>query len=440
MLATIIFLGTSIALCLTQSAAQTYQCGVCAAGTMCDYNTGKCQQFRQTAPPTGVYGNTQGSQYNPQPTQYQPATQAYQQPGSYQPTTRYPLCQTCPPTYIPTCPSNSHYTNCGPACPLRCDQISSGVCNMACVAGCVCNDFYVQVSITNKTCVRRESCPTPPPSYNDCTRTGCSYGQVCRNGQCVPQVASTTQPPVSCPYNPPSSTLPPNCKYEVSTDSNGCRVQKLVCPQPEQCGANSNWAECSGTCYRYCDQSSTIISSCNNACQRGCMCSQGYIFQSNNRSLGCIPESQCVKREDPCGYMQCPYGQTCSNGKCVTTPTQCPLPSLPPLPEGCMFQASVDSNGCRVQKLVCPNDDPCAGKQCGYGLVCRNGQCMPHIDPVGPPSAGPPLAGPPSVGPPSTSPPSCPYVPPTPLPSGCSYETSYDSNGCRVQKMICRTL
>ncbi|CAH2247939.1 c-binding -like [Pelobates cultripes] len=59
-------------------------------------------------------------------------------------------------TFCPlNCPSNSHYDQCGTACPTTCVPGSSSNCNLPCAEGCFCNDGYV---LYDKKCVPSNQC------------------------------------------------------------------------------------------------------------------------------------------------------------------------------------------------------------------------------------------------------------------------------------------
>uniref|UniRef100_A0A2L2XZH5 Putative serine proteinase inhibitor n=1 Tax=Parasteatoda tepidariorum TaxID=114398 RepID=A0A2L2XZH5_PARTP len=57
------------------------------------------------------------------------------------------------------CPANSHYTTCGTACPLTCENYLSPpqVCVLMCKIGCECDEGYVLAK--DGSCVLPEHCP-----------------------------------------------------------------------------------------------------------------------------------------------------------------------------------------------------------------------------------------------------------------------------------------
>ncbi|VDM42828.1 unnamed protein product [Toxocara canis] len=56
-----------------------------------------------------------------------------------------------------SCPPNSHYVECGTACPYTCSN-SHRACSVRCVSTCQCDETFVQVSLTNLTCVPSAQC------------------------------------------------------------------------------------------------------------------------------------------------------------------------------------------------------------------------------------------------------------------------------------------
>ncbi|KAG4076485.1 hypothetical protein HA402_014449 [Bradysia odoriphaga] len=55
-----------------------------------------------------------------------------------------------------TCPKNQEWTECGSACPPRCDSDPNQACTMQCVIGCQCKKDYVLNR--NGKCVLRSEC------------------------------------------------------------------------------------------------------------------------------------------------------------------------------------------------------------------------------------------------------------------------------------------
>ena len=51
------------------------------------------------------------------------------------------------------CPPGMVYQQCGPLCPLTCDNI--GTCHGGCVEGCFCPDGQV---LSNNTCINKTEC------------------------------------------------------------------------------------------------------------------------------------------------------------------------------------------------------------------------------------------------------------------------------------------
>lgn len=74
------------------------------------------------------------------------------------------LPEECPQQQM--CPPFSTYNECGTACPVTCENYSdSGISFNSCVdidecvAGCFCNEGYVQYSIANNWCTKPNNCP-----------------------------------------------------------------------------------------------------------------------------------------------------------------------------------------------------------------------------------------------------------------------------------------
>ncbi|XP_063297781.1 uncharacterized protein LOC134586215 [Pelobates fuscus] len=100
-------------------------------------------------------------------------------------------------TFCPLkCPSNSHYDQCGTACPATCVPGSSSNCNLPCAEGCFCNDGYV---LYDKKCVPSDQCgcwdgdkyyPVGTEFWSDdtcsskCTCPSPGSGLVCKSESC----------------------------------------------------------------------------------------------------------------------------------------------------------------------------------------------------------------------------------------------------------------
>ncbi|XP_066275734.1 serine protease inhibitor swm-1-like [Branchiostoma lanceolatum] len=91
------------------------------------------------------------------------------------------------------CAAHSHWESCGSACPQTCDSISSPfqACLAVCVTGCECDAGYV---LHNGDCIRHVDCPAKQCAANshwsDC---GSACPQTCEANQlfgcgavCVP--------------------------------------------------------------------------------------------------------------------------------------------------------------------------------------------------------------------------------------------------------------
>ncbi|XP_030065593.1 venom serine protease inhibitor isoform X4 [Microcaecilia unicolor] len=60
-------------------------------------------------------------------------------------------------TTVQSCPPNMRYNPCGTSCPETCAS-STTMCNMMCVAGCVCQEGYVRRCDKNDVCVPKSEC------------------------------------------------------------------------------------------------------------------------------------------------------------------------------------------------------------------------------------------------------------------------------------------
>lgn len=116
----------------------------------------------------------------------------------------------------------------------------------------------------------------------------CGPGFRCQNGQCV---ARTDCPAIMPP------PLPTGCSYDSYTDINGCPKVAIVCPQQNgRCGSNSVYSTCASACPQTCNNVGMAFA-CNRMCVEGCVCNTGYIFRTDNQTLGCVLENDCPLRD-----------------------------------------------------------------------------------------------------------------------------------------------
>ncbi|TMS36563.1 hypothetical protein L596_003699 [Steinernema carpocapsae] len=114
----------------------------CPMGSACDLKTGNCISYSARSsrvPCDGVR-----------------CPQNYQCEASTGLCVRQKLAKSA--NKINDCPANSHYTNCGSPCPYTCNNVYPSCSNRKCAKTCQCNDGFVQVSVTNSTCVPAKKC------------------------------------------------------------------------------------------------------------------------------------------------------------------------------------------------------------------------------------------------------------------------------------------
>ncbi|VDD91660.1 unnamed protein product [Enterobius vermicularis] len=200
------------------------------------------------------------------------------------------------------CPQFSHFVKCGSTCHEHCGEPKPMICNKMCFRGCVCDDGYVLDS--NEQCIRREDCPPQNSSAdfnNTCVGVDCRPGYECVDGRCVLRR--------DCPLVsmvPPSS----NCMYVPETDSRGCLRPRLMCStaepkpandiqQPQQCGPNAHMSNCTNFCpVIHCGNLYRKIVCFSLRCgPPGCVCNDGYVFKSLDKSRGCVKRDECTDDE-----------------------------------------------------------------------------------------------------------------------------------------------
>ena len=57
------------------------------------------------------------------------------------------------------CSANEHFDQCGSDCEETCDPNENEICNMACVAKCMCNKGFVRGE--KGDCIPKDNCPIP---------------------------------------------------------------------------------------------------------------------------------------------------------------------------------------------------------------------------------------------------------------------------------------
>uniref|UniRef100_A0A158R466 TIL domain-containing protein n=1 Tax=Syphacia muris TaxID=451379 RepID=A0A158R466_9BILA len=176
----------------------------CPQGSSCDHNTGLCRQFRpiqsQTLFDLCTYVRC---------------------PNGYQCDSKTGVCSHGRPirhmlSEPVSCPVHSHYVECGSPCPYTCNDVRRPCLN-PCINTCQCDDTYVQVSLTNVTCVPAEQCKIYGRDL--CTNLKCPDSMVCVDGYCNP---------VNCPHLI-KPNLPKGCAYDLNRDERNCLVFDIIC-------------------------------------------------------------------------------------------------------------------------------------------------------------------------------------------------------------------
>uniref|UniRef100_A0A8C4T5G8 IgGFc-binding protein-like n=1 Tax=Erpetoichthys calabaricus TaxID=27687 RepID=A0A8C4T5G8_ERPCA len=122
-----------------------------------------------------------------------------------------------------SCPENSHYENCGNACPATClDSDAPSKCKSYCIGGCQCNAGYV---LSAEKCVPVRSC-------------GCNY-----NGQHIPTGEKFWG----------DNTCQQRCYCNPTTNKVECKNQG--CKSGEQCKVVDGVSGCHPTNYKTCSAS-----------------------------------------------------------------------------------------------------------------------------------------------------------------------------------------
>ncbi|XP_078581647.1 von Willebrand factor-like [Branchiostoma floridae x Branchiostoma japonicum] len=89
------------------------------------------------------------------------------------------------------CPANSHWNNCGSACPETCDSGPFQICVAVCMTGCECDAGYV---LHNGVCIHHDDCPAKECPANShwsdcgsaCPETCVTSGLFGCGAACVP--------------------------------------------------------------------------------------------------------------------------------------------------------------------------------------------------------------------------------------------------------------
>lgn len=336
------------------------------------------------------------------------------------------------PTSAPGCADVGADDNKGGCTGL--DVCNGGKCAAACAGSVPCTDGIKPCRKGATTCAT----PTSPSACADVgaddTKGGCAGGDVCSNGSCVAPCQSgvaCTQGLGPCRKGVTtcaSATAQPGCADSGADDSRGGCSNGNVCSNgscippcnPGSCGTNndctSGQRQCpSGQCVQTprnnCGNQGEKVGSCsNNACQYRCpsgqddvggnrCCPRGQVLMggqcktpcqntcNSEGATGCSGSQQATCQRDSMGCLKltgasaCPSGQTCQGGatgscKCSNTcnnlgQTRC---------QNGQVQKCQPVAGCNT---FAPNGD-CAGTGCGTykgGVYCCT-DCM-NGDPDG---------------------------------------------------------
>ena len=231
------------------------------------------------------------------------------------------ICATSGPQGTKSCQRKNDKLVCSPRCETGtiCTQgkcVAVQRCNPSCANGSTCQ---------NGRCVA--SCNPP-----------CKADHICRSGSCVPKPACEKD--VDCPIGQV-------CK------SGSCRATGIV-----ECKENLDCTN--GT---KCENGKCIPAPCNPACQNGSRCVHGICTAIPSKcDPKCPPEQKCYQGACmQCAQdLDCPKGQVCQRGHCVTKPG-C-TPSCKP-GEQCIANKCIPVNSCRP---------PCQSSH-----TCENGRCVP---------------------------------------------------------------
>jgi len=207
-----------------------------------------------------------------------------------------------------------------------------------CTAGSLSKTDYCDSSFR----IAEYQCTSSYPCY--LTIRSCESGKICQDGACVTN--STTCTPKTC------SQLGKTC----GTWDNGCGTQI-------NCGTCSTGQTCSnGICI------STNATTCTdsdgglNYNVKG-TCNNGTSVQDYCSSTSLLKEYKCVERDCALNSYNCPTGQTCSDGACISNTTCTPTTCL-----------KINMN-CGTWNNGCGGTINCGS--CLSGKVCNsNGRCI----------------------------------------------------------------
>ncbi|XP_055938654.1 actinia tenebrosa protease inhibitors-like [Argiope bruennichi] len=241
------------------------------------------------------------------------------------------------------CPLNSHYEECGTACPLTCDNYENPprACVLMCVSGCFCDEGYVKTE--DGKCVKPERCAAEKKNCVDKPETGmcrgyfpmwyydedardCKqfiYGGCQGNGnryvtkeQCLKKCASIFKADSDRCSLPAETGLCRGYFPRYYFDKEAGQCKKFVyggCGGNENnfateeecesecgnraaqvCGENERYNGCGTACPLTCENYDNPPKFCNLMCKIGCECENGFVRRADGK---CVRPDQCPNRQ-----------------------------------------------------------------------------------------------------------------------------------------------
>ncbi|XP_062512712.1 uncharacterized protein LOC134188563 [Corticium candelabrum] len=278
---------------------------------------------------------------------------------------------TAVPTMPSVCPDGEVFTECGTACPLRCDELGSGPrpCTLQCVIGCFCPDGLYRNA--RNECVPVDQCPPPPPK--------CPNGSVYNTcGTACPLTCDDPHPRI-CTKQCVRGCF---CRDGLYQNARNECVPVDQCPlPPPKCPNGSVYNTCGTACPLTCDDPHPRP--CTKQCVRGCFCPTGML----QRNSMCVTPDECKM----CHYNNRTYRNGegfnstdgCNKCVCIGGHVACTRRAcrrlIPPLlcPNGKEYHrcGTACPPTCKNAPLICTLQ--CVrGCFCPRGLVEHNNQCV----------------------------------------------------------------
>ncbi|GFT32287.1 zonadhesin [Nephila pilipes] len=207
------------------------------------------------------------------------------------------------------CSSNEKYTECYALCQYNCDNYDEPYrCNPACIWGCICESGYVRGP--NKTCIRKEECPSKPeqaevkdhkkcPTKEHWNRCEAHCQKNCSNYNdkidCPPKCES------GCVCNDGfvrgadgTCILPYECYKKAESDANSSLLPNSII-----CGTGQRLDVCPSTCPVTCDNyipGERKRKKCYPLiCVPGCVCNDDLVEKSKGE---CIKPNKCPNKSE----------------------------------------------------------------------------------------------------------------------------------------------